>query len=120
MNENSQSLSVAAEEAMACKSISLEEKAEWARRFSESGLSIREFCAQHDLPRMSLWRWVNCGKEVRRAPTPSEAPAFKEIKLASSVEVTHWAAELSLPNGTVLRLSRDVPVEIFQQLLRVC
>jgi hypothetical protein len=31
-----------------------------------------------------------------------------------------WAAELTLPNGTVLRLSKEVPAGMLDQLLRVC
>lgn len=122
MNENCQPSSVAAEETFPSKSlpVSDEAKAEWARRFGESGLSIRKFCAQHDLPRMSLWRWVNRGKTVKRVEAPSEAARFEEIKLPPLVQDSDWAAELSLPNGTVVRLSKEVSVAIFQQLMRVC
>jgi transposase-like protein len=96
------------------------ERAEWARRFRESGLSIRQFSAQHDLPRMSLWRWVNQAKDVNGAVAGSAVPDFVELKLPPSIERANWAAELSLPNGTVLRLSREVPPAMLEQLLGLC
>jgi hypothetical protein len=50
----------------------------------------------------------------------SVVPAFAEIKLAPSVERAEWVAELSLPNGKVLRLAKDVPACLLEQLLRLC
>jgi hypothetical protein len=47
-------------------------------------------------------------------------PAFTEIKLLPPVERSAWVAELSLPNGKVLRLSKDVPAAMLEQLLRLC
>jgi transposase-like protein len=98
-----------------------EEKAQWVKRFQESGLSIRKFSAQHDLPRMSLWRWV------REVPAPEGASLaggvtspFTELKLPAGLAGSNWAVELTLPNGTVLRMSRDVPAEMVERLLRLC
>ena len=100
------------------------EKAEWAKRFVESGLSLRKFSTQHALPRQSLWRWVSRsrkpGPEEAVEPASSSLAAFKEIKLAAGLERSNWSAELSFPNGIVLRLSKDVPPGLLEQLLRVC
>ena len=101
-----------------------EEKAQWVKRFLESGLSIRKFSAQNGIGYMSLWRWTNI---ARAKQTPDGAvgvypvvPAFTEIKLLAPVESSVWVAELSLPNGKVLRLSKDVPAALLEQLLRLC
>jgi hypothetical protein len=69
---------------------------------------------------MSLCRWVNQAKDPESIVVSSARPEFEEIKLASSMVRCDWAAELSLPNGTVLRLSKEVPAEMIDQLLRVC
>jgi transposase-like protein len=97
-----------------------EEKAEWVRRFIESGLSIRKFSTQHALPRMSLWRWVNKARAETVPVRSCAVPAFTEIKLLPSVERSDWVAELSLPNGKVLRLSKEVPASMLEQLLGLC
>ena len=98
-----------------------EEKTQWVKRFLDSGLSIRKFSAQHDIPRMSLWRWIREGQ----APEVGElaggaANQFTELKLPAGLAGTNWAVELTLPNGTVLRMNRDVPAEIVERLLRLC
>lgn len=125
MNENAEALSVTP--VSKCLQTTKEEKAEWARRFFESGLSIRKFSAQYALPRMSLWRWVDKSREPAKPEALDLAsgalPAFTEIKLPAPVERSngsHWAAELSWPNGRVLRLSKEVPSAMLEELLRVC
>jgi len=100
--------------------VSEEEKAQWARRFVESGLSLREFSAQNGLGYMSLWRWVNKARAQGVGRTDSPAPAFTEIKLLPATEPAHWVAEWSLANGAVLRVSKEVPAAVLEQLLRVC
>src|SRR6476660_9042389 len=102
------------------KPVSTEEKAQWARRFIESGLSLREFSAQNGLGCMSLWRWVNKARGQGVGRTDPPAPAFTEIKVLPAIEPTPWVAEWSLPNGAVLRVSKEVPAAVLEQLLRVC
>ena len=100
--------------------VSEEEKTQWARRFIESGLSLREFSAQNGLGYMSLWRWVNKARGQGVGRTDSPAPAFTEIKLLPATEPAPWVAEWSLPNGAVLRVSKEVPGAVLKQFLRVC
>lgn len=66
---------------------------------------------------MSICRWVNQAKGVQAA---SPTPQFEELRLPPLAAEGHWAAELTLPNGTVLRLSKEVPTGMLEQLLRVC
>jgi transposase-like protein len=100
--------------------VSEEEKAQWARRFVESGLSLREFSAQNGLGYVSLWRWVNKARGQGVGAADSPAAAFTEIKLLPATEPAHWVAEWSWPNGAVLRISKEVPAAVLEQLLRVC
>src|SRR5579864_5157324 len=118
MNETTEVLSVTP--VSKCFEATAGEKAEWVRRFMESGLSIRKFSAQHALPRMSLWRWVNQARDKTVPVTPAAVPAFREIKLLPSVERSDWVAELSWPNGKVLRFAKEVPSALVEQLLRLC
>jgi hypothetical protein len=45
---------------------------------------------------------------------------FAELKLPVNTPRCDWAVELTLPNGTVLRMSKDTPPALVDQLLRVC
>ena len=87
-------------------------------------MSLRRFSAQHGLHWYALWRWVNRRRALatRAAVAAVNSPAleFTEIKLPRRVERSDWAAELSLPNGTVVRLSQEVPAAMLEQLLRLC
>jgi hypothetical protein len=69
---------------------------------------------------MSLWRWVNKARAEAVRASESAAPAFTEIALLPSGERSDWAAELSFPDGKVLRLSKAAPAAMLEQLLRVC
>ena len=97
----------------------LEEKAEWARRFAESGLRQREFCREHGLVLTTLQRWLAQAPGYRRRGTKAEAE-FVELKVNPPVSAARWAAELYCSNGKTLRLAHDVPAELVQQLLRAC
>jgi transposase-like protein len=104
-----------------------QEKTEWARRFYESGLTQSRFAREQGLAFSTLQRWVS---EHRRAnplaglpAVPSSdgvVPAFTELKLPSSAVEPKWAAELSRPNGTILRLTQQLPAALLEQLLRIC
>src|SRR4051812_24994437 len=96
------------------------QKAEWVRKYLQSGLGLREFSRQHGLGYMSLHRWVSKQRETtesERKP-PRGAMDFAELKLPLDSERSNWAAELTLPNGTRLRLSKDTPPTLVEQLLR--
>jgi len=100
-----------------------EEKVQWARRFVESGISLRAFSAQNGMCYMSLWRWVNKLHQAREqgvVATDAAVPAFTEIKFLPAKEPAPWVAEWSFPNGAVLRLSKEVPAAVLAALLRVC
>lgn len=97
----------------------LEEKADWAKRFAESGLKQREFCRQHGLVLTTLQRWLARAQGHPWRGTGTKA-AFVEVKTSPMVGTPRWAAELCGCHGRVLRVAHDVPTELLQQLLGAC
>jgi transposase-like protein len=93
------------------------EKAEWARRLEQSGLSLREFSAQYGLRLASLrnWRVKYAQDNLAQAE-----PDFMEVQLPAALRAPAWSVELALGNGKVLRLNGEVPEGLLEQLLRVC
>jgi transposase-like protein len=100
------------------------QKAQWVEKYRKSGLSLRRFSDQSGLGYMSLYRWVKKQErtiELRQSHS-HQAIDFAELKLplTQSTPRSDWAVELTLPNGTVLRMSKDTPSTLVDQLLRVC
>lgn len=105
-----------------CRTYSATEKAEWVQKYQQSGLSQREFSKQAGIEYMSLYRWA---RKQRGSSQPAQkgslSPvAFAELKLPASTQRCDWAVELALANGTVLRLTKDTPPTLVDQLLRIC
>jgi hypothetical protein len=123
MNEpNDDAASTAEAPARKLKILNASQKAEWVAKYLKSGLSLREFSNQSGLGYMSLYRWVRKqGRTIESRQKPAqEAIDFAELKLPVSTQRSDWAVELTLPNGTVLRMSKDTPPSLVDQLLRVC
>jgi transposase-like protein len=102
------------------RTLSASQKAEWVEKYLKSGLGLREFSNQSGLGYMSLYRWVRKQSVEPRQKHAQEAIDFAELKLPVRTPCSDWAVELTLPNGTVLRLSKDTPPALVEQLLRVC
>lgn len=102
--------------------LSTPQKAEWVQKYLQSGLGLREFSRQNGLGRMSLHRWVRKQQEIiePQRKHPCGAMDFAELKLPLGAQCSDWAVELTLPNGTILRMSKDTPPSLVEQLLRVC
>ena len=96
-----------------------QEKADWAKRFAESGLRQREFCRQHDLVLTTLQRWLACAQGNEQADSEPKTH-FTEVKLGAPMGQPHWAAELCRPSGAILRLAHDVPPSLLDHVLRAC
>lgn len=121
MNELNMASATAAGTAPQPGSLTADQKAELVQKFLQSGLGLREFSRQHGIGYTSLYRWVK--KEqggITLRPTRPRGVDFTELKLPARVETSEWAVELTLPNGTVLRMTKDTPPAIVEQLLRVC
>lgn len=105
-----------------CRTYSAAEKVEWVKKYRQSGLSQREFSKRAGIEYISLYRWA---RKERQGGKPAQrsvqsAVAFAEIKLPPSPQRSDWAVELALANGTVLRLTKDIPSTLVDQLLRIC
>ena len=123
MNEpNSDAASITEAPARKFRTLSAPQRAEWVQKYLESSLSLRKFSSEHGLGYMSLYRWVRKQRGVGKPQgKPAQEPIdFAELKLPVSTQRSDWAVELTLPNGTVLRMSKDTPPSLVDQLLRVC
>jgi hypothetical protein len=92
------------------------QRAQWARRFFESGISPHDFARQHGLGLSTLQRWL---KENPDTPVPL---GFAQVTLPSAPQPGHrdWAAEVVRADGSVLRLAHGVAPALLRQLLRAC
>src|SRR5438270_7735351 len=98
------------------------ERADWAKRFAESGLGQREFCRQHGLVLMTFQRWLARVEKDGQPGSPCEAQ-FTEVNWAAPMAVSNsgyrWAAELCRSGGWTLRLAQDVPAGLTEHSLRI-
>jgi len=95
-----------------------EHKAEWVRRFHESGSSYAKFSAIYGLRVATLRSWVEKEWEARQR---TSTPEFTEIKLPElPPERPSWSAEMTFTNGNRLRICGDIPTVVIEKLLRVC
>ena len=95
------------------------EKAEWVRRFKESGFSLQKFSEQYGLRMASLWQWSSkySSAEVKSANTLG----FVEVQLQPALASEPvWSVELTFSNGNILRMCGEVPAGILHQVLSVC
>lgn len=82
------------------------DKAHHLAAFARSGLSIKEFCAQADVPRSSFTLWQHQARMLAKgtAPTPRGRPSFAQVEVVPSVA----PAGITL----VIRSGQDVVVEL--------
>ena len=80
-----------------------QEIAGWITRYRSSGLGLGAFAKKSGLPRSRLHYWVY-GRRPAHGVEPSAAPpVFQELKLTPGLALSHWAVEISLPAGPVVR-----------------
>jgi transposase-like protein len=119
---NSEARQPTAAPARKLRTFSAEEKAEWVKKYEQSGLTLPQFSKQAGLEYVSLYRWTRKQSETGSPVEKSIQGAidFAELKLPASHQRSDWAVELALANGTVLRLTKDAPPTLVDQLLRLC
>lgn len=93
------------------------ERGQWRERFAASGLSRRDFAAQHNLRLQTLHGWLNEKGPARPSPSPAH---FAEVPLPGLRAEPRWAAEVVRPDGLILRLAHDAPSALWQALLAAC
>jgi transposase-like protein len=95
------------------------------RQWRRSGLSVREFCAEHGLAEPSFYAWRRIVAErdqesarVPTAPAGDDAPMFVPVRVID-VATQAVAFEVVLERGRVVRVLRDFDAETLRQLLAV-
>jgi transposase-like protein len=87
--------------------VPIAERTAWVERFHQSGLSQRAFARQHGLKLGLLLYWIY-GHKSAVGTTTANIPRFQEIRLAPSEPSGGWAAEIRLPDGTLVRLDHEL------------
>jgi hypothetical protein len=95
-----------------------EKERQWRRRINQrraSGLSVRDFCAQHGLSSASSYHWRRV--LARRA---AEEPAFVPVQVVADVmPVLASALEVVLADGRAVRVAPGFDAAILRRLLAV-
>lgn len=91
-------------------------RGQWVRQYRASGMGLKQFAQQHGLKPGQLHYWVY--QTSRRPPGGAAMPRFQEVLLTTPASSAGaWGAEIGLPNGTTLRLTREADVAWAQALL---
>lgn len=94
--------------------LSLIERERLLEEFRESRMSQRGFSASKGISVGTLKNWIRW--ETTREPS---GISFQEIRVGSSPEAASkaWDAEVSLPDGVVLRLRESVARDVIRSIL---
>jgi hypothetical protein len=90
-------------------------------RQPESGLTISSYCRQHRLPLSSFNRWRKILQSEQDAAKPSSEGrdgTVGFVRLIPAVKPEGSGCELSLPDGRLLRMPPDFPVETLLAVLK--
>jgi hypothetical protein len=87
----------------------------WISQWQTSGLSVRDFCARHDLATASFYHWRRVLK--RRA---EEEVLFAPVQVvADTASAQTSALEVVLADGRVVRVAPGFDAATLRQLLAV-
>ncbi len=94
-----------------------EARAEWIRRYRDSGMGLKRFAAENGLKPRQLHYWVY-GRRVRPArKMPAHEPVFQEIRLPEALRGVGWSAEIGWRDGTTVRFRADTDPRWVRSLL---
>ena len=94
--------------------------------WEKSSLTQKEFCRQKG---HSIWTFLNwrtklkkAGRSQQRPPRPKtskqpEHPGFAEVRVIPTGS-SSWPVEIGLPDGTAVRISKDVDLFTLEMALR--
>jgi len=87
----------------------------WIRQWQQSGLSVRAFCARHDLSQPNFYAWR---REIQQRD--AAAGAFVPVQFVPGDEpVSASIFEVVLPGGPTLRVPPGFDAAALRQLLAV-
>lgn len=107
---------------------------EFYQRQKESGLSIKEFCSNEVLAPSTFYYWQKKLREAKRLPgfiplvvkqaTPltqnSQVKGINSPAINSNSTIDDVYLELVYPNGTMLRLKKDLDFSHLRALVHLC
>jgi len=86
----------------------------WIQQWQHSGLSVRDFCARHDLAEPSFYAWR---RELQQRQTPTR---FLPVRVVADEEPAHaGSVEVVLTGGRRVRVSPGFDPATLRQLLAV-
>lgn len=80
-----------------------EKRAALVGEFRSSGETQKEFAGRHGIQWTTFRNWLY-GRRKAPRPAAQRAIHFQEVEIAPLLSARSWAAEVSLQNGTVVRL----------------
>jgi hypothetical protein len=85
------------------------ERVRWIKQYRASGMGLKQFAQRHGLRPGRLHYWVY---QTPHRPAPRvTVPTFQEVRLtAPAGRAGSWGAEIGLPDGTTVRLTREIDV----------
>jgi transposase-like protein len=92
------------------------QRVRWIKRYRASGMGLKQFARRHGLKAGRLHYWVY--QQAKPVEARERVPGFQEVRLpipASSAG--SWSAEVSLANGTTVRLAREADVAWVKSLI---
>jgi hypothetical protein len=88
----------------------------WINQWRASGLSVRDFCARHDLTTASFYHW----RRVLEQRAAEEPVAFVPVQVVADVVSTRASAlEVVLTDGRTVRVGPGFDAATLRQLLAV-
>jgi transposase len=88
------------------------------RQWRTSGLSVRAFCEQHDLPQASFYGWRRTLAERDAKPRPfMPVHVVPEEKAVDGDSASASGLELRLPHDRVVRIGQGFDAGTLQRLL---
>lgn len=93
------------------------ERRQIAELFAKSGMTQKDFAAEHGLKVSTLTRWL---RETARSSGEDrpEADAAMQFHSLAFPAAAAWTAEVQLPNGATVRLDANTPAELAAAILR--
>jgi len=96
----------------------------WVSRYRTSGLSLQRFALEHGLRPTQLHYWIY-GKRSRSSDSqPLVQARLPQIAWGELLPPPAWAAEISLADGSTLRVNATAPAgwvaEVVKHLRGVC
>lgn len=86
----------------------------WIHQWRNSGMSVRAFCARHDLAQPSFYAWR---REIQQRDAAAAFVPVHVVRDDESVPTSHF--EVVLPGGRTLRVTPGFDPATLRQLLAV-